>query len=87
MPDLNQDYDVVCYSSAVRKQSELLAAFNRVADKANWKMPVDAVIDQWWHAIIHDAVIHFTGSVPTFEPTSNGQLHVKAAGYYQTVGA
>lgn len=77
---------------------ELCAAFDRVADKANWKMPVDAIVEIATHAelaTIRQAVIFFTGSVPTFKPvaiirTLDGSVcryRVVADGYYRAVGA
>lgn len=80
------DYSVKCFGGATRMQSELTAAFNLVADKANWKNPVDALIDPAQREIVSDAVVHFTGSVPTFSPAGD-KLRVKADGYYLTIGA
>ena len=34
---LHEDHDVTCYSGKVRKQSELLTAFNKVVAKDHWK--------------------------------------------------
>lgn len=81
------DYKVKCHSGAERWQSELSAAFDLVAPKANWKMPIDAEVPAATDVtLISDAVIHFTGSKP--ELRSRGKtLFVKAAGYYATIGA
>lgn len=88
MTDLNQDYQVTCHSGATRMQSELSAAFNLVAPKDNWKMPVDALLERGYdEKLICDAVIHFTGSVPTFIKARSGRARVQAAGYYATIGA
>lgn len=68
-------------------QEQLEQAFDLVADKKHWKNPINAVIplesDQ---ALIREAVIHFTGSVPTFVRTSKG-IKVTANGYYLTIGS
>lgn len=77
------------------KQAKLTAAFNRVAPKDHWKNPIDAevtIANNRELRGIYDAVIHFTGSVPTFKPlrvtAENACVYrVKAAGYYATIGA
>jgi len=75
-------------------QSELEEAFNKVAPKDNWKMPVDATAEfssVRERIALHVAVPFFTGSVPTLEfVTDNGEFStykVKAAGYYEAIGA
>jgi len=76
-------------------QGELSLAFDAVANKANWKNPIDAVVslDSYTMAMVREAVVFFTGSVPTFELTTGtttsgmGRYRVKAAGYYRTIGA
>lgn len=69
-----------------RTQDELREAFNLVADPADWKNPVDAVIPgDTDRSLIIDAVIHFTASVPVFETLPDGRLRVAAAGYYLTI--
>lgn len=67
--------------------SELREAFEQVEDMKNWKNPIDAVIHWSDRKIVEAAIIHFTGSVPTFTKTSAGHLWVKAAGYYSAIGA
>lgn len=65
------------------------AIFDLVKNPQGWKLPVDAYVPANSVSLanaIRDAVIHFTGSVPTIEAEGNG-LRVKAAGYYATVGA
>jgi hypothetical protein len=72
----------------------LTLAFNRVCDIFNWKRPIDQVIElnDAEMALIREAIIFFTGSVPTFTPMLGGKLpkcryRVTAAGYYAAVGA
>ena len=88
MTNLNDDYKVTCYSGAVRWQSELAAAFNLVANKENWKLPVHAWLTSHNLNIceVSDAIVHFTGSVPelSFGP---GTVLFKAKGYYVAIGA
>jgi hypothetical protein len=72
------------------------AIFSLVEDKANWKNKIDKCIElkagSDLHEALKDAVIHFTGSVPTFTffPTGHllgGYARIQAAGYYAAVGA
>lgn len=68
--------------------------FDMVRRKDNWKLPVDAVVllptarDVYG---VYEAVIWFTGSIPTlavYSFTPEGiEYHVLAAGYYSAVGA
>lgn len=87
---LSADYQVKCFSGASRLQSELSAAFNTVAPKPNWKVAINTKVDAnpVQIAIVRDAIVHFTGSVPTFTRRPGAkQFTVKAAGYYATCGA
>lgn len=72
-------------------RAQLIEAFQAVQNKSNWKHPIDATIAPPLSFTIdldklRDAVIFFTGSVPTFKK-SDGWLRVKAAGYYATIGS
>lgn len=84
------------------RTAHLRTVFEMVQNTANWKGRIDATIPQ--HAAtkadIHEAVIHFTGSVPRIESTTalmrykDGLVafevpswHVRGAGYYATIGA
>jgi hypothetical protein len=81
------DYPVTCYSGASRLQSELLLAFNLVAPAGNWKLAIDDGVDASVDsALLRDAVVHFTGSIPAIESTGVTK-RVTAAGYYATCGA
>jgi hypothetical protein len=67
-------------------RGELSEAFKLVAPAGNWKMPIDkTVAADLDRAMITEAVIFFTGSVPTFEPVLNG-YRVRADGYYRAIG-
>lgn len=81
-------------AQAMRKkptQEEMRAAFERVANRLNWKKPINRLLTVKNDAeldLIYDAVIHYTGSVPEFYPTGKSrQYRCVAAGYYLTVGA
>ncbi len=76
-----------CFTGAERLQSELTAAFKLVEPAGNWKLPIKATIEAWYMSIVCDAVVHFTGSVPTFTPDDFGKFSVEAAGYYKAIGA
>ena len=67
--------------------SELREAFDKVQDKVHWKNPVDAVILTKNIKITEAAIIHYTGSVPTFIRIDGNNTRVRAAGYYATIGA
>lgn len=68
--------------------------FDRVCDRTNWKLPIDREVAIATHQemrAIAEAVVHFTGSVPTFTPLrivgARCVYRVRAAGYYATIGA
>lgn len=77
------------------KQAKLTAAFNRVAPQSHWKNPIDCEVEIENNRElrgIYDAVIHFTGSVPSFKALRVTERNtciyrVRAAGYYATIGA
>lgn len=78
--------------SYTRKQ--LSEAFDKVSNKEHWKLPINAVLPEWFSVaeteLITAAVIFYTGSVPTFEreyKNGAGSTKVQAAGYYAAVGA
>jgi hypothetical protein len=57
-------------------QAELRAAFSLVEDVDNWKNPIDAWINASLWPVVKEAVIHFTGSVPTIISLDlNGHTH------------
>lgn len=67
-------------------RGELSAAFKKVQNSENWKLPIYSSIDIRDQEIVKNAIIFFTGSVPTFHWVC-GKTMVKAAGYYAAVGA
>jgi hypothetical protein len=71
-------------------RAQLTFFFNLVADKANWKNPIDAVVSidcDFDMAMIREAVIFFTGSVPNFTAKGRSKYRVTAQGYYVVCGA
>jgi len=69
---------------------ELRDAFEKVADRENWKMPVKAFASlrtDRERKRMREAVMFMTGSVPTITRT-RGTIHkVVADGYYAAIGA
>lgn len=72
----------------------LLKAFARVENRQNWKLAIDAVVDVANDRdllTLREAVVFFTGSIPTFTPVGGAlpgcRYRVTAIGYYAAVGA
>ncbi len=71
-----------------KEVAKMKAIFERVEDKANWKNPINAIIvlddnddkAQRQIDILFDAIIFFTGSVPTITRCSTGVYRVRARG-------
>lgn len=76
---------------------ELRQAFDRVSPAPNWKTQIDATIeidDARDMALIREAVLFMTGSVPNITPTKSflsgrakKTFRVEADGYYHDIGA
>jgi hypothetical protein len=66
---------------------ELRRAFHLVANRENWKFPIDAVVDSQYVPVLQYAVEFMTGSKPTFTQKAPRLTRVQAAGYYSAVGA
>lgn len=67
---------------------ELTAAFNRVANKKDWKNAINRIVDinnDAERALINKAVIFFTGCCCDFIDLPNGKTRVIAAGYRATI--
>lgn len=67
-----------------KTRGQLESSFDKVKNPQNWKLPIDSVCEMKDIADIKEAIIFFTGSVPTFKPCAHltGKYTVKAAGYY-----
>jgi hypothetical protein len=75
-------------------QARMRRQFDRVCDPTNWKNPIDTTVAIATHdkmRAIAEAVVYFTGSVPTFSAIKIRGVRcvyrVRAAGYYRTIGA
>lgn len=65
-------------------QKELEKIFKKVCNEKDWKAPIDIIIkaQNKDKNKISEAIIHFTGTVPTFENgDAPGFLLIKAQGY------
>jgi len=69
--------------------------FNLVADKTNWKNPIDCKIEapsgaedrDLFKKLVSRAVTFYTGCVPVILDLGGKLIGVKAVGYYEAVGA
>ena len=76
-------------------KAQLSLAFDAVAPKPNWKSPIrtEISLDPYTMALVREAIIFFTGSVPTFRLQGGtttgamGRYSVTADGYYLTIGS
>jgi hypothetical protein len=71
-------------------QGELSDAFDKVTNKANWKLPIKKTVvlsGDFEMEMIREAVVFFTGSKATFKAKGLSRYEVKAAGYYAVIGA
>lgn len=70
--------------------ADLRHAFDLVANRENWKLPVDATVkaaDPAERRRIAEAVVFFTGSVVEWSHFGRGRWNCKASGYYAAIGA
>jgi hypothetical protein len=72
-----------------RTHEELKAAFEKVEDKSNWKLPLHGVIHKSEFDLVNEAAIYFAGSPLTVVNKLAGGdlLEVRGAGYYECIGA
>jgi hypothetical protein len=72
-------------------EDELKKAFELVAPKPNWKMPIDALISSITpikkRKLISFAVMFYTGGIAVFKKTPSGKIRVTSPGYYACIGA
>lgn len=69
-------------------REQLAEAFEWVCNKKNWKLPINKRVQLTEDKIdlVREAVIYFTGSVPTFAKVDRSMYKVTAAGYYNVIG-
>lgn len=69
--------------------------FDLVANKDNWKNPIDIVIDaptskedrDLFKQVLSRAIIFYAGCVPVILDLGGGIIAVKADGYYKAIGS
>ena len=61
--------------------------FKLVANKDHWKRPVDAEVDYDDLYPVCAAIEFFTGSTPEFTELPGERFRVRAAGYFEAIGA
>lgn len=69
--------------------STLKEYFNSVQNTENWKLGVknkEVFFSTLEQRIIDEAVIFYTGSIPSWK-FSNGKTFISFAGYYEAIGA
>lgn len=84
------DAEVVAKVNGVdATRADLNAAFERIKPTGHWKNRIDAVVGLTDHErdLTREAIVFFTGSIPTFEVVEHGKYRVRAAGYFLTIGA
>lgn len=89
VPDLMDCSVVAKVGQREMSKAELSIAFDRVCDQKDWKLPINKTIDEpneVEEIVLREAVIFFTGSVPTFTIISRGRVNVRALGYYEMIG-
>lgn len=69
--------------------AELRAAFDKVKNRNNWKMPIRRTIDEADLDVTGEAIIYFAGCMMDAEPhpTRPGKWRIYAIGYYAAVGS
>jgi hypothetical protein len=72
-------------------QKERVRIFNLIAPVGNWKMPIDAWVNEADLRDVEQAAIFFTGGpvevVARIPSRSAQQVHVRGLGYYRHIGA
>ena len=80
-------------TNTVFSRAQLREVFDMVSP-SNWRTVIDTEVDfptnvihPVFEEMISDAVIFFTGSIPTITPNGKGGVRVQAVGYYRAIGA
>lgn len=69
-------------------EADLKNAFDDVADKTNWKMPIKmAIVRNTRLNITLDAIEHYAGGRAVSEERNPHTAYVSAPGYYAVIGA
>jgi hypothetical protein len=65
---------------------EYHCAFDSVANKENWKLPLCAIIDTKDRQIIGRSILNATATPANFDSVDDGILEVSSEGYYVGTG-
>lgn len=68
-------------------RNQLKEAFDRVANRDNWKSPIDNIVALADVQVTMAAISFYTGSLPAVTLLPDGLCAVQAIGYYLAVGA
>lgn len=67
---------------------DLHVAFRKVQNEENWKLPIQATVEESEIELVSDAIAFFTGGRPErVGRDTNGKIEIRAHGYYHHVGA
>lgn len=66
---------------------QMRAAFDMIADKQNWKLPLHGIISKEEFRLCDQAAIFFAGSPLESKDIGGGKLEVAGFGYYVCIGA
>jgi len=67
-------------------REQLSEAFNKVANPANWKYPIDAVIPKADLDVTETAVTFFAGCSVEVVEDRGDEVRIQAIGYYLAIG-
>lgn len=80
-------------TGSVFSGAQLREVFELVCGRENWKAEIDATVgcpvnvtEPIFVEMIQDAVIFFTGSIPTVIKNDAGEFKVRAVGYHRATG-
>lgn len=68
-------------------RGELLAMFNRISMRSNWKGPLFGWVAEKELALAEAAAEFFAGSPLEVQQREAGKVYVRGAGYYECIGA
>jgi len=78
---------VVCTNGVEYTRTQLLAAFERITNKDNWKLPLHGTIKENEFDLVNDAAIFFAGSPLSILKRDGDMVEVHGLGYYAYIGA
>ena len=61
--------------------ARMSAAFDAISDPADWRNPIDAVVENDVVELTVEAVIFYTACVPQVDPVDDDHSRIQAVGY------